>query len=202
MSHYYDERPDVKSDITHFTYTYKHYNLKLATDSGVFSKGKIDFGSDLLVRTFLKDHTPGPTKRIVDVGCGYGPIGLMLAQVAPHDSVTLVDVNQRALELTKNNAQTNQLDNVTVHYNDGLADIADESQDYVVTNPPIRAGKTVVHGILEDAFRTLVTDGALFVVIQKKQGMASAKKKMEAVFGNVEVLDKSKGYYILKSSKG
>ena len=129
MSHYYDERPDVKSDITHFTYTYKHYNLKLATDSGVFSKGKIDFGSDLLVRTFLKDHTPGPTKRIVDVGCGYGPIGLMLAQVAPHDSVTLVDVNQRALELTKNNAQTNQLDNVTVHYNDGLADIADESQD-------------------------------------------------------------------------
>lgn len=156
----------------------------------------------MLVRTFLKDHTPGPTKRIVDVGCGYGPIGLMLAQVAPHDSVTLVDVNQRALELTKNNAQTNQLDNVTVHYNDGLADIADESQDYVVTNPPIRAGKTVVHGILEDAFRTLVTDGALFVVIQKKQGMASAKKKMEAVFGNVEVLDKSKGYYILKSSKG
>lgn len=202
MSHYYDERPDVKSDIAHFTYTYKHYNLKLATDSGVFSKGKIDFGSDLLVRTFLKDHTPGPTKRIVDVGCGYGPIGLMLAQVAPHDSVTLVDVNQRALELTKNNAQTNQLDNVTVHYNDGLADIGDESQDYVVTNPPIRAGKTVVHGILEDAFRTLVTDGALFVVIQKKQGMASAKKKMEAVFGNVEVLDKSKGYYILKSSKG
>ena len=71
----------------------------------------------------------------------------------------------------------------------------------IVTNPPIRAGKSVVHGILEDAHEKLRAEGELYVVIQKKQGMPSAKKKMEAVFGNVETLTKEKGYYILKSKR-
>ncbi|MCU5746684.1 class I SAM-dependent methyltransferase [Staphylococcus sp. SQ8-PEA] len=202
MSHYYDRNPEVQSDRKTFVYSYKDHKLNLTTDAGVFSKGKIDFGSDLLIRTFLKNHTPGPTKKIVDVGCGYGPIGLMLAQVAPYDHITLLDVNQRALELAKSNAVSNQLDNVDVKYSDGLGVIEENSCDVILTNPPIRAGKHVVHSILEDAHTKLKQEGELLVVIQKKQGMPSAKKKMQAVFGNVEVLDKSKGYYILKSSKG
>lgn len=201
MSHYYDKNPDVESHKETFQYHHHDHVLNLVTDAGVFSKGKIDFGSDLLVRTFLKDHPPGPSKTIVDVGCGYGPIGLMIAKVSPHHEVIMLDVNHRALSLAKENSEKNHIEHVVIKESDGLAEILDDSVDMIVTNPPIRAGKSVVHGILEDAYHKLKPDGELYVVIQKKQGMPSAKKKMEAVFGNVETLAKDKGYYILKSKR-
>lgn len=202
MSHYYDENPEVESDESLFTYSYDNHDLELVTDAGVFSKGKIDFGSDLLVKTFLKTYPPGPTKNIIDVGCGYGPIGLMIAKVSPHHEVTMVDVNQRALNLSRKNKKRNRIDNVEIKESDGLSQVEDNTYDFVLTNPPIRAGKEVVHRILEDAYVKLKLDGELFVVIQKKQGMPSAKKKMQDTFDNVEVLEKSKGYYILRSVKG
>ena len=202
MSHYYDENPEVESEELLFTYSYDSHDLELVTDAGVFSKGKIDFGSDLLVKTFLKTYPPGPTKNIIDVGCGYGPIGLMIAKVSPHHEVTMVDVNQRALNLSRKNKKRNRIENVEVKESDGLSQVEDNTYDFVLTNPPIRAGKEVVHRILEDAYVKLKLDGELFVVIQKKQGMPSAKKKMQDTFGNVEVLEKSKGYYILRSVKG
>ncbi|MEL0539225.1 class I SAM-dependent methyltransferase [Staphylococcus debuckii] len=201
MSHYYDKDPKVASHKENFKYRYQQDELNLMTDSGVFSKGKIDYGSDLLLRTFLKEHPPGPSKTIIDVGCGYGPIGLMIAKVSPHHKVILLDVNHRALELAKENSEKNHIDNVVIQESDGLAEIPDDSADMIVTNPPIRAGKSVVHGILEDAYSKLKKDGELYVVIQKKQGMPSAKKKMEVVFGNVTTLTKDKGYYILKSKR-
>lgn len=202
MSHYYDENPEVESEESLFTYSYDNHDLELVTDAGVFSKGKIDFGSDLLVKTFLKTYPPGPTKNIIDVGCGYGPIGLMIAKVSPHHEVTMVDVNQRALNLSRKNKKRNRIENVEVKESDGLSQVEDNTYDFVLTNPPIRAGKEVVHRILEDAYVKLKLGGELFVVIQKKQGMPSAKKKMQDTFGNVEVLEKSKGYYILRSVKG
>ncbi|MEY8601483.1 class I SAM-dependent methyltransferase [Staphylococcus shinii] len=202
MSHYYDENPEVESEESLFTYSYDNHDLELVTDAGVFSKGKIDFGSDLLVKTFLKTYPPGPTKNIIDVGCGYGPIGLMIAKVSPHHEVTMVDVNQRALNLSRKNKKRNRIDNVEVKESDGLSQVEDNTYDFVLTNPPIRAGKEVVHRILEDAYVKLKLDGELFVVIQKKQGMPSAKKKIQETFDNVEVLEKSKGYYILRSVKG
>ncbi|WP_436854871.1 class I SAM-dependent methyltransferase [Staphylococcus caeli] len=201
MSHYYDENPDVESNETLFTYSYDNQNIELVTDAGVFSKGKIDFGSDLLVRTFLKAYPPGPTKRIIDVGCGYGPIGLMIAKTSPHHAITMIDVNHRALSLARKNIKRNRIDNVEVKESDGLSNVEDNAYDFVLTNPPIRAGKQVVHRILEEAFDKLTHDGELFVVIQKKQGMPSAKSKMQEIFNNVEVLEKSKGYYILRSVK-
>lgn len=202
MNHYYDENPEVESDELLFTYSYDNHDLELITDSGVFSKGKIDFGSDLLVTTFLKAYPPGPAKKIIDVGCGYGPIGLMIAKVSPHHEVTMVDINQRALSLSRKNKKRNRIDNAEIIESNGLSQVEDNTYDFVLTNPPIRAGKQVVHSILEDAFNKLKQGGALYVVIQKKQGMPSAKKKMQETFDNVEVLEKSKGYYILRSVKG
>lgn len=202
MNHYYDENPEVESDELLFTYSYDNHDLELITDSGVFSKGKIDFGSDLLVTAFLKAYPPGPTKKIIDVGCGYGPIGLMIAKVSPHHEVTMVDINQRALSLSRKNKKRNRIDNAEIIESNGLSQVEDNTYDFVLTNPPIRAGKQVVHSILEDAFNKLKQGGALYVVIQKKQGMPSAKKKMQETFDNVEVLEKSKGYYILRSVKG
>ncbi|MBY7665561.1 class I SAM-dependent methyltransferase [Staphylococcus agnetis] len=202
MSHYYDSHPDSETNEQTITYDTGHHQLTLTTDAGVFSRDRVDFGSDLLIRTFLNAHPPGEVKHIIDVGCGYGPIGLMLAKVAPHDQITMLDVNHRALSLVEKNAKHNDIRNVTVQESDGLSVIAANQADYILTNPPIRAGKQVVHQILEDAFQCLKPEGALYVVIQKKQGMPSAKKKMEAVFGNVASIKNSKGYHILKSIKG
>ena len=202
MGHYYDENPEVQSDEKIIHYHYQQHQLKLTTDAGVFSKGKVDFGSDTLVQTFLNEHPPGPSKNVADVGCGYGPIGLMIAKVSPHHQITMVDVNKRALELARKNKKANQIDNVTIKESDGLSQLEDSSYDFVLTNPPIRAGKDVVHRIFEEAYQKLKSQGELYVVIQKKQGMASAKKKMEEIFNNVEVVNKNKGYYILKSLKG
>lgn len=101
MSHYYDEDPSVISNEQRIQYQLKHHKIDLITDNGVFSKDKVDYGSDVLVQTFLKTHPPGPSKRIADVGCGYGPIGLMIAKVSPHHSITMLDVNHRALALVK-----------------------------------------------------------------------------------------------------
>ncbi|PTI41061.1 class I SAM-dependent methyltransferase [Staphylococcus succinus] len=202
MSHYYDENPEVESDESLFTYSYDNHNLELISDAGVFSKGKIDFGSDLLVKTFLKTYPPGPTKNIIDVGCGYGPIGLMIAKVSPHHEVMMVDINQRALSLSRKNKKKNRIENVEIKESDGLSQVENNAYDFVLTNPPIRAGKTVVHSILIDAYEKLKDGGTLCVVIQKKQGMPSAKQKMQDTFNNVEVLEKSKGYYILRSVKG
>nr|WP_263314311.1 class I SAM-dependent methyltransferase [Mammaliicoccus sp. Marseille-Q6498] len=201
MSHYYDNDPDVKSERENFDYHYRDIKISLQSDHGVFSKGKIDFGSDLLVTTFLNINPPGPKKKILDVGCGYGPIGLMCAKVLPHSEITLVDVNERAIELAKDNKKSNNIDNAEVKVSNCLDAVSNETFDFVLTNPPIRAGKDVVHRILEQSDDVLLSGGELWVVIQKKQGMPSAKKKMQDVFGNAETIEKSKGYYILKSVK-
>ncbi|MCS5350004.1 class I SAM-dependent methyltransferase [Staphylococcus aureus] len=201
MSHYYDEDPSVSSNEQQIQYQVNQHLIHLITDNGVFSKDRVDYGSDVLIKTFLKAHPPGPSKRIADVGCGYGPIGLMIAKVSPHHTITMLDVNHRALALVEKNKKLNDIDNVIVKESNALTAVENESLDFVLTNPPIRAGKETVHRIFEQAFDKLDANGELFVVIQKKQGMPSAKKKMETLFGNVEVLNKDKGYYILRSIK-
>ncbi|UXV32078.1 class I SAM-dependent methyltransferase [Mammaliicoccus sciuri] len=201
MSHYFDNDPNVKSERESFDYFYRDNKLSLQTDHGVFSKGKIDFGSDLLVTTFLNANPPGPKKKILDVGCGYGPIGLMCAKVLSHSEVTMVDVNERALDLAKDNQRSNNIQNAQLKVSNCLDDVLDLEFDFVLTNPPIRAGKEIVHKILEQSIEVLSNGGQLLVVIQKKQGMPSAKKKMQDIFGNAEIIEKSKGYHILKSVK-
>ncbi|MBQ5153474.1 class I SAM-dependent methyltransferase [Macrococcoides caseolyticum] len=198
MSHYYSEEQTVASHENTISFNMGSHSLKLTTDAGVFSKGGVDFGSKLLVQTFLDDAQP---ERILDVGCGYGTMGLMVANHFPESTVHMVDVNTRALALSERNAVTNKINNAMIYKSDGLNEVT-EQFDAVITNPPIRAGKDVVHRILSDSYNILEHRGALYVVIQKKQGMPSAKKKMDEVFGNVTVLKKDKGYYILKSVKG
>ncbi|MCU7557391.1 class I SAM-dependent methyltransferase [Macrococcus capreoli] len=198
MSHYYDEEQTVESNESTIRFDMGDHQLELTTDAGVFSKGSIDFGSNLLVKTFLGDASP---KSVLDVGCGYGTMGLMVAKQLPESIVHMVDVNERALSLSERNSKANNIHNTTIYKSDGLNEVT-EQFDAVITNPPIRAGKEVVHRILEDSAKVLYQGGALYVVIQKKQGMPSAKKKMETDFGNVTVLKKDKGYYILKSVKG
>ncbi|MBF0846175.1 methyltransferase, partial [Streptococcus danieliae] len=116
-------------------------------------------------------------------------------------SFILVDVNKRSLELSKKNLEKNNIkNNVKLLENNALSDI-EENFDIILTNPPIRAGKEVVHMMMKQSFERLNSKGELWVVIQKKQGMASCKKLLEELFSHVEIITKNKGYYILKSVK-
>jgi 16S rRNA (guanine1207-N2)-methyltransferase len=195
--HYYTNNVDAQSSEKEFEYTLKGQKLKFITDIGVFSKTGVDFGSRLLIETFTESDLEG---KILDVGCGYGPIGLTLAKVYPNRDVNMVDVNLRAIELSKRNAQINKISNVKV-FESFCYENVEGAFAAVVSNPPIRAGKRVVHAIIEEAKEYLLKEGELWIVIQKKQGAPSAQKKMMEIYGNCEVIDKEKGYFILMSKK-
>ncbi|MFC3927273.1 class I SAM-dependent methyltransferase [Streptococcus caprae] len=192
---YYAENPDAAHDRHLLTVQLLGQTFRFVTDAGVFSKKMIDFGSQVLLNS-LDDLEKG--KNLLDVGCGYGPLGISLSKVYGVE-VTMVDINQRAIDLAKENAQTND---VTADiFQSNIYESVEGTFDYIVSNPPIRAGKQVVHTIIEKSIDYLNDGGHLTIVIQKKQGAPSAKAKMEEVFGNVEILKKDKGYYILRSIK-
>ncbi|MGM0847153.1 MAG: class I SAM-dependent methyltransferase [Bacillota bacterium] len=197
-NHYYSRTPEVKSDPRKIEVLLRGFNFRLKTDQGVFSKNEIDFGSRLLIDSFAENEKAGP---LLDVGCGYGPIGLSMAKVFPDRIVHMVDVNERALGLTKENADINGITNVSAYESSCFENVEEKNFSAILTNPPIRAGKAVVHEILADSHNHLAAGGELWVVIQKKQGAASALEKMEEIYGNVEIAAKKKGYHILKSVK-
>lgn len=191
---YYAENPDSAHDIHELKVTLLRQSFTFLTDSGVFSKKMVDYGSQVLLNTL--DFEKGKT--LLDLGCGYGPLGISLAKVQGVKP-TMVDVNNRAIDLAKQNAQKNGVEADIFQSN--IYEKVNGTFDYIISNPPIRAGKQVVHTIISESINYLKVGGNLTIVIQKKQGAPSAKAKMEEVFGNVEILKRDKGYYILRSEK-
>ncbi len=195
--HYYTERPTVKRDVHTMQEVLRGKTYTFLTDAGVFSKKGVDYGSKHLIET-MELHEDA---KVLDVGCGYGPIGLSAAVMCPNGHVTMVDINERAIELSVDNAKRNGITNVTILQSDLLEQVQGQRFDAVLTNPPIRAGKEVVHRIFTDAYDCLVDGGAIWVVIQKKQGAPSAMKKLESLYSEVTEVSKDKGYKILKATK-
>ncbi|NHM33365.1 class I SAM-dependent methyltransferase [Neobacillus terrae] len=196
--HYYSRTQKAESDPKHWEYTLLNNRFRFKTDNGVFSKREVDFGSQLLIETFNLPEIEG---KILDVGCGYGPIGLSIAKLHEQRSVHMVDVNERALELAKENAKINNVANVEIYESDRLSGVKETKFAAILTNPPIRAGKKVVHDIFEQSHDHLMQGGELWVVIQKKQGAPSAIEKLKELFGDAEVAAKEKGYFIIKAKK-
>ncbi len=191
---YFAENPDAKHDIHELNVELLGQRLTFLTDAGVFSKKMIDYGSRVLLSVL--DFEAG--EQVLDVGCGYGPLGLTLAK-AQGVTATMVDINQRALDLAQKNAERNQ---VSAHiFQSNVYEKVSGIFDHIISNPPIRAGKQVVHEVISGSYEHLTEGGDLTLVTQKKQGAPSAKSKMETVFGNCEIVKKDKGYYILRSEK-
>ena len=195
MKHYFTDNTDLKSEQSQFIFRFHKYDLLFTSDNGVFSKSMIDYGS----RVLLDNIEITNEKTLLDVGCGYGTFGICLNKVYSHLNVDMVDVNDRALELAKLNAKNNNIHaNI---YKSFIYENVQGSYDVIVTNPPVRAGKEVVTTILQESIEHLNENGSLWVILQKKQGAPSAKKKMEEVFGNCEIVKRDKGYYLLHSVK-
>lgn len=200
MAHqYFDDNRELAHDYFTFETQIHGHPYRFGTDSGVFSRQQLDFGSRLLVETVLETYTLN--EHILDLGCGYGPMGIAVAKEYPENQVDMVDVSERALDLARTNATSNGVSNVTIQTSDGYAAVPATDYQFILTNPPIRAGKAVVHRFITEAFDHLADSGHLVLVIQKKQGAPSAKTKMLETFGNVERIALKKGYWILDSQK-
>ena len=199
-NHYYTKNPESISQQKHWTYRLKGNTLSFTSDNGVFSKNTVDFGSELLVESY---DIPEQFQKasLLDIGCGYGTMGLAYGKAYPELSIEMIDVNERALVLAQENAKKNGIHNVDIHESNLYDSVKKSQYEIIISNPPIRAGKIVVHTILEKAYDYLAENGQLVIVIQKKQGAPSAQKKMEEVFGNCERIQWNKGYWILVSTK-
>ncbi|MDD4212433.1 MAG: class I SAM-dependent methyltransferase [Bacilli bacterium] len=196
MSHYFINDDTLKSKLRTFRYTFRSVTLEFTSDSGVFAKDRVDFGTHVLLQN-LPSFT---NEQVLDIGCGVGVIGLLIAKAYPKTQTTLSDVNTRALELAQTNIKQSKIVNASVIQSDTYQNIT-SPYDVILSNPPIRAGKQVVHDIVLGAIDHLNENGIIIVVIQKKQGAESLQKKMEEVYHNVSIIAKEKGYFILKSVK-
>lgn len=165
-------------------------SYKFITDNNVFSKKGLDFGT----RTLL-ENLPDVSGDILDLGCGYGPIGIILAE---NGNVDMTDINQRSLSLTTKNLQLNHR-KANVFVSDMYENI-DKKYDYIVTNPPVRAGKHILYGILQGAFDYLKEDGELWFVIHKDQGAKTVMKRLAESY-EVKLVTKNKGFYIIMCKK-
>ena len=195
MEHYFTNNENLKSEIRKINYNYESFSFTFLSDLGVFSKDKIDYGSKVLVENYLKHNHDN--KKILDVGCGYGFIGIVLSKVT-NSYVEMVDVNKRALHLTERNINENKV-NAKAYMSDAYQSVKDK-YDVIITNPPIRAGKEKVLEILNGSVEHLNSGGELWFVVRKDQGAKSIVKVLNKEL-IVENTEKSKGFYIFRAKK-
>lgn len=194
MGYYFDKNTNVKSkeNTTMAEIGGKIYTFK--TDNNVFSKKGLDFGTRSLLESIDINNINGD---VLDFGCGYGPIGIYVASNT-NSNVDMIDINERALKLARNNADINKVD-VNIFESDIYSNVT-KKYDYIITNPPIRVGKKVLYEILIKAKDYLKENGHLIFVINKDQGAKSTMKDMEEYY-NVKLINKNKGFFIIDCEK-
>lgn len=191
---YYTPDPHSASNPQPFNVTVCGKALHFTTDAGVFSRGELDQGTRLLLEAL-----PPLTGTALDLGCGWGAVGVTLACVNEGLRVVMSDVNRRALALAAENARRNGAACETVE-SDGFSALEGRVFDTIVTNPPIRAGKQVIYRMFADAAAHLAPGGALYIVIRKQQGAESAIRYLSGIYEHVEKKDRSGGFWVLCAS--
>lgn len=192
MGHYFTNE-NLPSDIRENICVVLGKKFKFLTDNGVFSKDGLDFGSRLLLESIPLEEVGG---KILDMGCGYGVFGIVLAKILLV-KVDMVDVNLRALHLSKRNAKLNDVTNLVSIFESNCYQNISTKYSTIITNPPIRAGKKIVYDIVMNARDHLEDGGNLFLVIRKEQGAKSLIVDLEKVY-TVKVLEKKKGFFIIQ----
>lgn len=193
MSHYFIEDKTLKHDIRRIKYTFRDINFEFTTDAGLFSKDHIDPATDILLNTI-----PGLSGTLLDMGCGYGCIGIVLSKTYSLQ-LTQADINQLAVDFTKRNCIDNGVNSLVIKSN--CFDNISGSFDTIVINPPIHAGKATTYKMYEDSLLHLNKGGKLYIVTLKKHGAESTQVKLNKTFGNCETLYKKKGYYVFCCTK-
>lgn len=195
MGHYFENDENLKSFKRSLKLYINEHELQFISDTGVFSNTQIDYGSYTFLKTLLKEKS---IDDLLDVGCGYGVLGITLKYFKKAVNVDMVDINPKAVSLCQENINYYNMENVKCFISNGFEKI-NKQYDCIVINPPIRAGKAIIYKMFEDSIKYLKNDGALYIVIKKSLGAPSAISKLQSIYRKVEVLNKDKGYYIIKS---
>lgn len=192
---YFVRKPSSRRKPATFEAAVRGETFRFATDAGVFSRDGIDRGSQLL----LEAIDVGPCELVLDLGCGYGALGIVAARLAEGGHVILTDVNERAATLARKNLEANRIPNAEVRTGDLYAPVAGLRFDHILCNPPIRAGRAVVDRIIGEALDHLLDGGRLWLVAKTKQGAEAIRGRMAKALGNAEVVRRGSGYKVLCS---
>ncbi len=198
MSQYFINDPKVKDRPRSISFEILGKAFHFASNDGVFSKSSLDEGSAILIKTLLQ--TRKISGNVLDLGCGYGPIGIILAAFHEEAKFLLVDINTRACALARENARAMNLSNVEVRVSNSFSGVKETFQN-IVTNPPIRAGKKVMYAMFQSAYEHLTFNGSFYFVIRKNQGAETASNYVRSVFGNCTRIERSKGYHVYEAKK-
>lgn len=193
--HYFSREPTATGPARPLHITLRGHDLTFLTQAGVFSRGHVDRGTRLMI----KEMGIAPTDRVLDLGCGWGVVGVVAARLAPEGRITLVDINARAVELARANLVANGVTNAEVYQSDGYQALVGRQFDVIAFNPPIRAGLAVIHRLLEESPPHLAPGGRFYLVARTQQGVRRLAKKMAEVFGSVEEVAKGGGYRVFLS---
>jgi len=194
--HYYTQNPTSAHDERMIKAEVLGNLLTFVTDAGVFSRDGVDSGTRLLVEAL-----PELTGRVLDLGCGWGAVGVSLGRKYPEIELVMTDINERAAELSRKNLRANGVKNAVVVTGDAFESVEGKFSA-VITNPPIRAGKQVIYGMFETAKEYLEDGGCLYIVIRKQQGAPSAIKFLSGIYADVEVIDRGGGFWVIRARKG
>jgi len=190
---YYTSVPSSASNEREFALEFMGETCRFITDNGVFSKGELDEGTRIMLEAL-----PEIRGRVLDLGCGWGPVGVILGKKYPDAEIVMADVNTRALELSEKNLRLNGVKNARTVQSDVYSGV-EGAFDFIITNPPIRAGKQVIYSMFDGAKPRLTPGGSLIIVIRKQQGAPSAHRHLEEVYGEAEIIAKEKSYWVIRT---
>lgn len=189
---YFTAKPSSESRPCRFSVDILGISCAFTTDAGVFSRGELDEGTRILLEALPEIHG-----RALDLGCGWGAVGVALGKRYPNANLVMVDVNERALDLARRNLRENGVENAETARSDAFENVTGFF-DFIITNPPIRAGKAVIYGMFDRARSFLSPNGSLFIVIRKQQGAPSAMKHLEEIYSSVQLIAREKGYWVIE----
>lgn len=196
LKHYYVDDQKELTNRKEIPFRFLDIDFKFITADAIFSKDRVDAGSTLLLEAAVES---GIKDIVLDYGCGYGVVGVTLAKLG--HSIIGIDVTDRAIKLSEINAKQNQVKASFEKIKNNNVSKYNNTFNTVLLNPPIRAGKVVIYEMFDHAYNFLLPGGVLYIVMRKQHGAKSAVKKLESLFNDVTVINKSKGYYIIKSLK-
>src|SRR2546428_3212821 len=194
---YFSARPKSRRRQADIHPMIRGHPFAFRTDAGVFSGDKIDRGTELL----LEAIEIGPCELILDLGCGYGAIGIVAARLSEGGHVILTDVNERAIRLARENLAANRIANAEARLGNLYEPVAEMAFDHIVSNPPIRAGRDVVDRIISDAPSHLLDGGSLWLVARTRHGAGAIQKRMTAAFGTATIVHRGSRFQVLRSAK-
>ncbi len=195
--HYFTAEPESKKNLGMIHTCLRGRSFEFLTATGVFSKKRVDLGTRLLIESMILPESG----YVLDVGCGYGAVGIAAAFFNPNLHVVMIDVNKRAVWLTKENIQRNKINNAEVRVGHIYEPVTGGSFNSILSNPPVSAGMEIVREIVSEAPKYMANGANFQIVVKSKVGKKTLRFFLEEAFGNVRILARKSGYRVFLSEK-